>query len=299
MHSRRDFLKQAGLLSMALTLPEVSFAFSKPKFKLGLQLYSIREAMEKDLKGTLKQVSSFGYQEVETYGFNYGNNKYYWGLEPGQAKQLLDDCKLVSPAGHYDLDKFFGKETRSSDMQRYVDQCIEGAHVLKQSYIVWPWLAPEFRTIDGFKRLSGTLNVIGEQIKKGGLKLAYHNHDFEFEDHNGQIGYDIILKETDPELVKMEVDLYWMSHTSTLKPVEWFKQYPGRFPLWHIKDMDRKNRELHVPVGDGVIDYKSILKDVQLAGAQHMFVEQGNNYVPDAMTCMKKSALYMKNTLLK
>jgi len=299
MNSRRDFLKQASLISMALTMPDLTYAYAKPEFKLGLQLYSVREAMEKSLKSTLKQISGFGYQEVETYGFNYGNNKYYWGLPPVQAKQLLDDCNLTTPAGHYDLDKFFGKNQQPDAMKRYVDQCIEAAQILKQSYIVWPWLAPEYRTMDEFKRLSATLNTIGEQIKTGGLQLAYHNHEFEFIDHNGEIGYDTILKETDQDLVKLELDLYWLSHSSPLKPIEWFKKQPERFPLWHIKDMSKTDRELHVPVGDGQIDYKTIIKDYKIAGMKHLFVEQGNNYVPDALTNMKKSAYYMKNELLK
>jgi sugar phosphate isomerase/epimerase len=297
LNSRRKFLHQAGLVSAAMAVPSLIFANAKPKFKLGLQLYTIREAMEKDLRGTLTRVSGFGYQEVETYGFNFGNNKYYWGLEPKQAKQLLNDCNLTTSAGHYDLDKFFGKD-QAGALKKYVDECIAGAHVLNQTYIVWPWLAPEYRNMDEFKRLSATLNKIGEQIKKGGLQLAYHNHDFEFIDHDGKIGYDLILKETDPNFVKMELDLYWLSHSSALKPLDWFKKQPGRFAIWHIKDMDKTDRELHTTVGDGVIDFKSIIKDYKIAGVQHMFVEQGNNYIPDAMSCVQRSAGYVKNNLL-
>jgi sugar phosphate isomerase/epimerase len=127
---------------------------------------------------------------------------------------------------------------------------------MKQDYIVWPWLAPEYRNMDEFKRLAATLNTIGEQIKKGGLKLAYHNHDFEFIDHDGQIGYNTILNETDPDLVKLEMDLYWASHSSPLTPLEWFKKQPGRFAIMHIKDMDKKDRELHTTVGDGTSTLK-------------------------------------------
>lgn len=297
MTTRRTFLKQAGIISAALAIPAIPYAAPKARFKLGLQLYTIREALEKDLHSTLKQVAGFGYQEVETYGFNYGNNKYYWGLEPKQAKQLLDDCNLTTSAGHYDLDKFFGVK-QNEELTRYVDQCIEGALVMKQNYIVWPWLAPEYRNADDFKRLSATLNTIGEQIKKGGLQLAYHNHDFEFIEQNGQIGYHTILNETDPKLVKLEMDLYWVSHSSKLKPSDWFKKQPGRFPIVHIKDMDKSDRELHTTVGDGTIAFKSILNDYKIAGVEHLFVEQGNNYIPDAMSCIQRSASYVKNHLL-
>lgn len=110
-HSRRFFLKQAGSFSaLAIVAPSALTAGAQEKFKLGLQLYTIRDAMAKDLRGAFKRIVEFGYQEVETYGFNYGNNKYYWGLEPKQAERLLAECGLTTSSGHYDLDKFFGKD---------------------------------------------------------------------------------------------------------------------------------------------------------------------------------------------
>ena len=298
MNNRRRFLKNAGIISAAALTRPFEFFESKPKFKLGLQLYTIRESLEKNLKQTFKQIADFGYEEVETYGFNYGKNKNYWGLEPKIAKQLLDDYKLTTSSGHYDLDKFFAKNLKEGELQRYVDKCIEGATALKQSYIVWPWLAPEYRNIDDFKRLAETLNNIGGQIKKGGLQLAYHNHDFEFINHDGKNGYDIIVNETDPQLVKLEMDLYWFMRASPVAPHEWFKKEPGRFAIWHLKDMDKYNKDLHTTLGDGQINFNSILKDAEIAGVKHLFVEQGNNYVPDDLSCVKKSAAYAKKNLL-
>jgi sugar phosphate isomerase/epimerase len=295
--SRRTFLKQAGLFSASAILAPSAFTASlADKFKLGLQLFTIRDAMAKDLRGTFKRIVEFGYQEVETYGFNYGNNKYYWGLEPKQAGELLSDCGLTTSSGHYDLDKFFGKD-QQDDLKRYTDECIKGATALKQSYIVWPTLAPQYRTIDEFKRLASTLNTIGEQIKKGGLQLGYHNFGYEFIDQAGVLPYDIILKETDPSLVKMQLDLYWFTYGSRSTPLDWFKKQPGRFVMWHIKDMDKQKRELHTVVGDGQIDFKPIFKDYKLSGVKHMFVEQGNNYVPDSMSCVQRSAIYVKKSL--
>lgn len=290
---RRTFLKQTGLMtSFAFVHPSILFG---EKFKLGLQLYTIHDAIAADVRKALKQIAGFGYEEVETYGFNKG----YWGLESKVAKQLLDDNNLTTSAGHYDLDKFLLNNATPDDMKRYVDACIEGAHTLKQQYIVWPWLDPQLRTIEKFKLVAETLNRIGEQIKKSGLQLAYHNHDFEFIEHNGQIGYDIILNETDASLVKLEMDLYWIANASKLKPHDWFVKQPGRYISWHIKDMDKNNRDLHTTVGDGTIDFSSILSDAKLAGVKHMFVEQGNNYVPDAISCVQRSAQYVKNTLFK
>jgi sugar phosphate isomerase/epimerase len=297
-HSRRIFLGQAGLFSAsAMLLPSALTASASNKFKLGLQLFTIREAMAKDLRGTFKRIAEMGYQEVETYGFNYGNNKYYWGLEPKDASKLLSDCGLTTSSGHYDLDKFF-RSDQQDELKRYTDQCIAGATALKQSYIVWPILSPQYRTLEEMKRLAATLNTIGEQIKRGGLQLAYHNYGWDFMEQGGVIPYDIILKETDPALVKMELDLYWFSFGTRMKPLDWFKKQPGRFVIWHIKDMNKQNRELHEVVGDGQIDFKPIFKDTQIAGVKHMFVEQGNNYVPDAMSCVKRSADYMKKSLL-
>jgi sugar phosphate isomerase/epimerase len=298
LQSRRRFLQQASLLSTAALIPPSALQRSaNNKFKLGLQLYTIREALAKDLRGTFKQIAAMGYQEVEIYGFNYGNNKYYWGLEPKDASQLLRDCGLTTPSGHYDLDKFFGK-SQQDELKRYTDQCIAGAAALKQSYIVWPTLAQQYHTLDEMKRLAATLNTIGEQIKRGGLQLAYHNFGWDFMEQNGVIPYNIILKETDPALVKMQLDLYWFSFGTHSKPLDWFKKQPGRFVMWHIKDMNKQNRGLHEVVGDGLIDFKAIFKDTEIAGVKHMFVEQGNNYVPDAISCVKRSADYMKKSLL-
>jgi sugar phosphate isomerase/epimerase len=294
MTNRRTFIKNAGLLA-ATAVVAPSFLLKK-KYKLGLQLFSIREAMARDLKDTLKQVAAFGYEEVEIYGFS--ESKYY-KLEPSVFKTILDDNNLTTSSGHYDLNKFMLPGSTDDQMFKYVDECIEGAHILKQKYVVWPWLDPDSRTIDKFKIVADKLNRIGERLKPANLKVAYHNHDFEFIDHNGQIGYDIILKETDSSLVKLQADLYWLSNASKLRPHDYFAQNPGRYPMWHLKDMSKQDRNLHEIMGEGTIDFKSILKDDELAGVEHMFVEQGNNYHPDAMQNVGKSALYVKNVLFK
>jgi sugar phosphate isomerase/epimerase len=290
--NRRVFIKQTGVLASA-TLVQPSFLF-KGKFKLGLQLYTIRDAIAKDVRTTMKQIAGYGYEEVETYGFNKG----YWGLEPKVAKQILDENNLATSSGHYDLDKYLLNNATEDDMKRYVDDCIEGAHALKQDYIVWPWLHPSLRSIEKFKLVAATLNKTGEQIKKGGLQLAYHNHDFEFIEQDGQIGYDIILNETDASLVKLQMDLYWTAYASKLKPHEWFIKQPGRCVSWHLKDMDKVTRDYEV-MGEGSIDFTTIMPDAKLAGVKHMFVEQGGNFKPDAMSCVARSAKYVQKVLFK
>lgn len=296
MTTRRQFIQQAGALASAAILSPAFLTRHKTKYKVGLQLYTIREAMEADLKGTLKKVASYGYEDLEIYGFS--DFKYY-GLHPKTFKQILEDNNLSTSSGHYGLNKFMGPGTSDDDMMRYVDECIEGAHILKQEYITWPWLDPDSRTLDKFKIVADKLNRIGERVKKANLAVAYHNHDFEFIEHDGKIGYDIILNETDPALVKMQMDLFWFSHSSKLTTHDYFTKYPGRFVMWHLKDMSKTDRNLHEIMGEGTIDFKAILKDAELAGVNYMFVEQGNNYHPDAMQNVAKSSLYVKNVLFK
>ncbi len=293
MTNRRTFIQHAGVLTSA-ALISPAFLLNE-KYKMGLQLYSIRQALAADLKGTLKKIAGFGYEDVEIYGFS--NSKYY-NLEPKAFKQLLDDHNLTTSSGHYDLTQFMHPGTDEA-LKKYIDECIEGAHTLKQKYVVWPWTAPEFRSLDHFKVVAEKLNRIGEQLKKADLLTAYHNHDFEFIEYDGKIGYDIILKETDPSLVKIQMDLYWITRASKLTPHDYFKLYPGRFVSWHIKDMNKSNRDLHEIVGDGSIDFKPILAEGKIAGLQHVFVEQGNNYNGDAVLCVEKSAAYVKKELLK
>jgi sugar phosphate isomerase/epimerase len=296
MTSRREFIKQSTVLGMgAIISPEI---FKKSKYKLGLQLYTLNKEMNTDLVETLKKVAAIGYKEVETFGFNYGDIKNYWNLEPKALKQILDDNGLHSISGHYALNNFMLPGKTDDDLKRYVEQSIEGALVLKQEYIVWPWLNPELRTIEKFKLLSEKLNIIGEQIKKANLQLAYHNHGFEFDEQNGQIGYDIILNETESDLVKIEMDIYWFSHSAKLPAHHYFEKYPNRFPLLHFKDMDKKDRELHTVLGEGSIDFKPYVADYKLAGVKHIMVEQGNNYVPNVFDCVERGAKYMKKNFV-
>lgn len=293
MPSRRTFITQAGALASVALLPS---AFQpRPRYKLGLQLYTMRAAMARDLDDTLKRVAAMGYEEVETYGFDPEAIRYY-GLAASAFAQRLRDHGFTAPSGHYDLNRYAGSPV--DDLQRYVDRCIEGARVLGQRYITWPLVDPPFRTTDGFKTVAERLNLAGGQIKKAGLQLAYHNHDFEFVEQNGQIGYDIILRETDPALVKLQMDLYWIARGSKLTPNEWFKRAPGRFVMWHVKDMHRTSRD-YTEVGNGTIDFTRIWPDASLAGLQHFFVEQGGNFTHDPFRSVADSAEYVKRVLLK
>jgi sugar phosphate isomerase/epimerase len=294
MISRRTFIYQAGALaSAAVTFPA---AQTGPRYKMGLQLFTIRAPLSRDVEGTLKRVAEIGYQEAETYGFDPERMSYY-GLPAKVFAQRLSDNNITTPSGHYDLNRYAG--TSVDELKRYVDRCIEGARVLGQSYITWPLADEGFRTIDGFKVIAERLNIAGAQAKTAGMLVAYHNHDFEFVEQNGQIGYDVILKETDPALVKLQMDLYWVARSnSKLTPNQWFKRQPGRFVMWHVKDMHKVSRD-YTELGNGSIDFTRIWPDAALAGLKHFFVEQGGNFTHDPMRSITDSAEYVKRVLLK
>jgi sugar phosphate isomerase/epimerase len=295
--NRRDFIQQScALMSTALiAVPGFSHAQNAglKKYKMGLQLFTVRAAMASDVTGTLKKIAALGYEDLETYGFNPDEGKYY-GLKATAFKQLLDDNQLTTSSGHYDLFRFL--ETPADALKRYVDQCVEGAHAIGQRYITWPWLTPESRTLEKFKLLAEKLNVVGEQVTKAKLGFAYHNHDFEFIDHDGENGYNIIMRDTDPSLVKLQVDLYWVMHSSKLSPAELFSKQPGRFVMWHIKDMDKVSRD-YTELGNGSIDYKVILPEASRAGMQLYFLEQGGNFAKDPIQSITDSALFFKKNL--
>ncbi len=127
--------------------------------------------------------------------------EHFTDIKLSEFKKILDDLHLTTTSGHYGFSPYLNKP--EDDLKRFVDQCIKGAHAVGMKYITWPWIAPDQRTLDNFKLMSKKLNVIGEQVKSAGLGFAYHNHDFEFKDYDGTTGYDIILRETDPSLVKL------------------------------------------------------------------------------------------------
>lgn len=294
MITRRDFIAHTCITASGILLGSTALAtVPKPTYKMGLQLFTIRDAMAKDPVATLKQVASIGYEDSETYGFDPRAVSYY-GLKAKDFRQLLDDNGLTTTSGHYDLFRYLN--VPEADLLAYVDQCIIGAHVLKQKYITWPWLDPQDRDIEKFKQLASKLNIVGERIKKAGLGFAYHNHNFEFIDHDGKIGYDIIMEETDSDLVKLQIDLYWVARASKLTPAELFRKQPGRFVMWHIKDMDKISHD-YTELGNGSIDYTTILPDTEIAGMEFYYLEQGGNFRKDSMQSITESAAFFKNNL--
>jgi len=225
--------------------------------RVGLQLYTLRSMMEKSVTDTLKLVASVGYKELEFAGF-YDN-------DPKDVKALMDELGLTAPSSHVLL-KFM-----STDAD--VEKQIEIAKTMGHKYVVVPYIFPEDRSTDiaGYQRLAERLNKLGETFKANGIQLAYHNHAFEFENMNGQVPYDVLLDECDADLLAMELDLYWTVKAG-LNPVDYFKRNPGRFKLWHVKDMDAQGE--FADVGKGTINFDDIFAHGELSGIEHKFVER-------------------------
>lgn len=293
---RREFIVRSAAAFTAALLPIKNFAsFPASKYKMGLQLFSIRAPLAQDVAGTIKQVAAIGYEDSETYGFD-PEKKTYYGLPAESFKQLLADDKMITTSGHYDFTRYFDKP--DAEMMKYTDQCIEGAYTLGQKYITWPWLDPKFRSKDNFKILADKLNTIGERTNKAGIGFAWHNHDYEFVDYGGENGYDIIMRDTDPKYVKLQMDLYWVVRDSKLSPSQLIAKQPGRFVMWHIKDMDKNNRD-YSELGNGSIDFSVILPEASRAGLQYYYIEQGGNFAKSPMQSVTDSAVYFKKYLEK
>ncbi|MGJ1324935.1 sugar phosphate isomerase/epimerase family protein [Sphingobacterium faecium] len=292
--NRRKFLESAGMLGTIAALPLSGFSmFEQPKYKMGLQLFTIHKDMTQAPLLTLKAVKEMGYTDCETFGFDSEKCSFY-GLKSSEFKKILEDLDITASSGHYGFSSYLTKP--QDELMRFVDRCIKGALDLDMKYITWPWIAPEQRTIDNFKLMAHELNVIGEQVKHAGLGFAYHHHDFEFIDHDGENGFDIILNETDSSLVKLQMDMYWVMHSSTLTPKELVDNQPGRYVMWHIKDMDKVTRD-YTELGNGSIDYVEILPDPIKSGLEFYYLEQGGNFAHSPMKSAADDAAYFKKHL--
>jgi sugar phosphate isomerase/epimerase len=289
MTTRRDFLTQAGLLSAGLMIAPQLLSAKGTKV-VGLQLYSLRDQLPKDVKGVIAKVAAAGYKEVETFGYSKHNG--FWGLDAKAFSSLLKANGLKTPSGHFGLDEYFvhGKTT---DLESYID----AANATGMTYVIVPSINGEvLKSADQFKEVAEKLNKAAEMCKKSGLQLGYHNHNFEWKPIDGTTFYDTILKETDPKLVHMEMDIFWVVRAGQ-DPVKLFKQHPGRFALCHIKDRDKKQTDLNTEIGKGSIDFKTILSHAKLAGLKHFIVEQENYINIDPFVSIAESAAYVKNVL--
>jgi sugar phosphate isomerase/epimerase len=263
---RRNFVRSIALTATGLALSPTISAFQS-KRPLGAQVWTIREYLKKDLNGSLSKLAKLGYNEIEV--FDYDGT--YWGKSPKEFNKICTDLGLTIISSHYMTGRHDPKAKGS--LINGWDKAIEDAAAINIKYMVCAWLYKEERvSLDLYKELAGMLNKAGEACSKSNIQLGYHGHNFEFPAIDGIVPYDLLLHETDKELVKMEADLFWITKAG-VDPVAYFNKYPGRFPLWHVKDMERGSEQFR-EVGRGVIDFDRIFAARDMAGLKHWFIEQ-------------------------
>ena len=275
---RRTFI---GSATAAVVMSRVGWAAPEHRIeKIGLELYTVRDALAKDFEGTLAQVAKIGYKKVEFAGY-FAHLPDFNPL-PKRTREILDGDGLSAPATHVPY---------SALSPENWPKVIEASKVLGHEYIVNPSIDRELvKQPDGWKRAAETFNRAGEESQKSGIQFAYHNHVEEFKPTaDGRLPYDILLSESDAKFVKMEMDLGW-AHEARIDPLAYFAKYPGRFPLVHVKDFDKN--DVMTEVGSGIIDWKSIFAKSELAGIKHYLVEHDNPAAP--FVSIEKSYQYLK-----
>lgn len=272
---RRSFVGALGAVGAASLLPSGGNLLAQEKLeKIGVQLYTVRDQMKVSVEKTLADVAAIGYQEVEFAG--------YFNRPPRAIKQLLDRNGLKSPSGHIGIDLLRGPWNRT------LDESAEIGH----KYLVVAWLDNKDRaSVDTLKKVAETFNRAAEDAKRYKIKLAYHNHDFEFTQVEGRRMYDILLEETDPKLVQMEMDLYWIIKGGG-SPEQYFSRWPGRFPMVHVKDGGPPPEYAMTEVGKGVIKWAELFARQKQAGIKHFFVEHDNP--KDSMQSIATSYRYLR-----
>ncbi|HEX6053835.1 MAG TPA: sugar phosphate isomerase/epimerase [Gemmatimonadaceae bacterium] len=229
--------------------------------RIGIQLYTVRDLLGNNFDHTLQQVAAIGYKEVELAGL--------YDKSPESVRKTLDKLGLTAPSAHIPYDR----------LRSNLPGVAEEARVLGHRYVICPWLdAAVRRDADAYRRIAADFNKFGESLQRLGLQFGYHNHDFEFAKlPGGEIGYDILLADCDPKLVKMELDLYWITKAGS-DPLAYFEKWPGRFPCVHVKDMTGNGSMANV--GQGSIDWERIFAKRREAGIEHFFVEHDNPKSP-------------------
>lgn len=293
---RRTFLSQSAMAAGALMVLPACDNLLKRKTvthdgpAIGLQLYTVRDEVPNGLEALLKKIADMGYTHIEMYG--YEDNRTYFGKTIKELDTIMRDLNLSVPSAHVTSEKF----EKGEDDDFWKKACEDAAY-LGQEYIVVPGLTQAYKDADGYKRLCDFFNHAGALAKAAGLQFAYHNHDAEFAFNPATKSslYEAILAGTDPALVHLELDLYWAVRAEA-DPVTMFMQHPGRFKLWHVKDLDPVTRQ-NADIGKGSIDFKTIFKYQKDAGMQYFFVEQ-ENYAASPLDSIKAGIEYVKAELV-
>lgn len=280
MDTRRGFIRKSAVVAASVTLMP-SAAFRKRNPKTGLILYTVRQDMSRDAAGTIEAVSRMGYDWIEAAGYNNG---MFHGLSPRDFRKVVMDNGMQLLSSHSSI---------NIENAERVSDAVSEAGI---KYLILPSLPGAWsRSTDGFKEAAEFMNRAGEVCRKKGLKFGFHNHSVEFREIDGIVPFDILATETDPELVLFEIDLCWITAAGK-NPVDYFRKYPGRFELWHIKDMTPEGRD--ATLGEGVIDFGPIFAEMKLSGMKYHFIEQDNCVTHTPLESARISREYLIESLL-
>ena len=275
MQSRREFLKNSGTIALGASFFPVMNRHADFVSNPGIQLYTVRDEMMNDAKGTLKKLAELGIKQIESAGSKKG---YYYGLSPNEMKETCKGLGMTLRSGHIHLDD-------------KIEQTISDAIVAGQEYLICSSMPSNGQTVENYSKVAAAFNKAGALSKKANLKFGYHNHDYEFESDKGKVLYDILLDETDPSLVHMELDLGWVVATGK-DPIGYFNKYPGRFPLWHLKDMDLAKKH-STEFGKGGLDIQKLFDNAKQSGLKYYFIEQ-EEYSGTPLESMQQNMTYLK-----
>jgi len=259
MITRRSFIQKSVAAFALLSLPEILAARSFKK-EIGLQLYTVRDQTSRDLNFTLRKLAEIGYNNLEAAG--YADGKFY-GMEPGDFRKLMKDHGMNLLSSHCGITEENAAEVIKAHRKAGVD------------YIVLPWIDLYETYAGNFLAVAKRLNKLGELCRKEKISFGYHNHDFEFANTQKGIGFDLMIENTDPDLVFFQLDVYWVKKAG-YSALDYFRKYPGRFELLHLKDMAAGTASEDTEIGTGIIDFKAIMEARKMSGMKYFFIEQDN-----------------------
>lgn len=281
---RREFVIKSSLITTSILAPMSlsSCTSSSSQNRVGIQLYSVRDEMNKNPKETLKNIASYGYKYIEGYEGDLG---LFWGMSNVEYKNYLDSLGLTMIASHCG---------DTNNLTSFNEKCHQASEIGVE-YLICPWAECE-RSLDGFKSIANTFNECGEIAKKHNMQFSYHNHDYSFKKIDGVFLQDILMNETQKDLVEYEMDIYWV-YAAGEDPKEWFDKHPGRFTYCHVKDyisLQNGNFE-SCTLGKGIIDFPSILSHGKTRGLTTLIVEQEAYTGTSQLESAKDNFLYMSS----
>lgn len=301
--NRREFLRLSALLASGLALPfyacdsgssrqtavagdttstaNTTSQAGKPLERFGIQLWTVKEDMAKDPRATLKQLASYGYKQIESFE---GQQGIFWGMSNKEFKTFVEDLDMQLVASHANVkENFEAKAAQAAE--------------IGMQYLIDPYEGPQ-KSLDDFKRMAERFNQYGEICQKNGLRFAYHNHDYTFQEIEGTLPQNLLLEQTDKELVDFELDMYWLvAAGGNLE--EHLKAYAGRYKLGHVKDRRKEaaaeDKDASTMLGTGSIDYANVLKTARDNGMEYFFVEQERFDNTTPLESSKQNAAYLKS----